>query len=148
MAQDRVRGYVVGHDVHGGAIVWIIRINEPDHPFNGKKYDVGSFYPGMCGVKPGMAVTFILGEYSGSAYNMALDVRRDTTKHPQCAYCTGEADVLFRFSRTTGGLTSIDFKPACLSHYCEIGSALSCEVPDRTVDVKNIWREQDEYRAW
>lgn len=150
MAQIRVRGYVVGYDVRQGAVEWTVRMNEDRHPDNGKKFDVGSFHPGTLGIKAGVNVTFVLGEKNGSLYNMALDVRLESNDHPRCFYCDQDADVLFRFLTLRDGAS---FRPACLAHYIDVGNDVQGELDDmhekeRKPEVKNLWREDDTYRAW
>jgi hypothetical protein len=75
MAQDRIKGYVLGSDIADGKKVWKVRIRDESSGLNGKKCVVSSVSD-KCSLKKGLDVSFTIGssQERGQAVLLAFDV--------------------------------------------------------------------------
>ena len=79
MKLNRVRGFVCGRKAVDGISTWAVRVKEPDHPLDGKKFVVESVGADMWSLNKGDNVTFVPWSTDGveCIEFAALDVLRD-----------------------------------------------------------------------
>ncbi|OIO48271.1 MAG: hypothetical protein AUJ34_03425 [Parcubacteria group bacterium CG1_02_41_12] len=77
MAQDRVKGYVVGYDIVGRKLVWSVKVKDQNSVHNNKKFTVTSCGQGTLLCEPAVDVTFRIESCQDGRETilMAADVR-------------------------------------------------------------------------
>lgn len=77
--ETRVKGFVVGENQRGSSSYWVVRVNDQNSPFYGKKLDVLSTHDNIT-LGRGLDVNFIIGTtdgHSGEKVHKAVDVNVD-----------------------------------------------------------------------
>lgn len=94
MAQERVRGYVLGQDKADGVLLWKVRVTDEFSPFLGDKLFVASVRDNIF-LAQGLEVDFIVGTFSGrnkETYYKVIDVAPVEVR-PKCDFCPERAEI-------------------------------------------------------
>lgn len=83
MAQDSVRGYVVGQDTIDGQPVWKVRASKDDPKLKGAKFKVLSMHPESAELSPGCDVEFETTTHKGITVAANVRVVNQPVKAPE-----------------------------------------------------------------
>ncbi len=115
MAQDRVKGYILGQDLAEGVSTWKVRVTDESSPFLGEKLFVASVKNNIT-LAIGLEVDFIIGIFTGrnkETYNKVIDVTPAQIQ-PKCDFCSEKAEIGLESSVDDQG--SAEYMRCCLPH--------------------------------
>lgn len=118
MAQDRVKGYVLGQDKADGVLLWKVRVTDEFSPFLGEKLFVASVKNNVS-LAQGLEVDFIVGTFTGrnkEAYHKVVDVAPVEVR-PKCDFCSERAEIGLEVSSDDSG--AAEYARCCLPDFVQ-----------------------------
>jgi hypothetical protein len=156
MTQVRVKGYVVGFDVIGGAIRWRVKVKDSRSEYNGCNFPVASCYPGTMLTRPAVDVSFVLAPVPSSGTDVecfegrlrAFEVSFKDVVVPVCDVCGGDAEVLLEMSNSKDN--SAHCARCCLPHLFQTIKGLESAESDsanRHLRFMNVFNGDQQWRS-
>lgn len=116
MAQDRVKGYVLGQDKADGVLLWKIRVTDEFSPLLGEKLFAASVKDNVS-LAQGLEVDFIVGVFTGrnkETYYKVIDVAPAEVR-PTCDFCSEKAEIGLEVSSDDSGMA--EYTRCCLPDF-------------------------------